>query len=70
MYVSILTFRVFVEISLSRALFSVFFVQVSAGLSLPLIHYTLEISFLLYTFLKDIMLIISLFLSIVPSLTR
>jgi len=70
MYASTLIFRVFVEISLSRAPFSVFFIQASAGLSLPLIHHTLEISFLSYASLKDMMSIISLFSSVVSSLTR
>ena len=69
-YASTLTSSVFVETSRSIAEFGVFFVQASAGLSLPLIHRTSVISLFSYDSRRDIMSIISLFSLVVPSLTR
>jgi hypothetical protein len=58
------------ETSFSRAGFGAFFVQASAGLSLPLIHRTSVISLFSYDSRSDIISIISRFSLVVPSLTR
>src|SRR5277367_846825 len=60
----------FIDMRVSNALLGDAFVMASAGLSAPLIHLISPISQFLYDCLRLIILIISLFSVVVPSLIR